>query len=86
MDQIEFDEATLFCAFRYALGRRSYITGIIAKQLIKYWDLLRKSTKILIVKSISRAIEKNEAGDHLNTDDWLKVILHNQLEEEHESL
>jgi len=44
VDTWDFNELTL-CAFRYALGRRSYITGSIASHLLKYKNMLDDKTK-----------------------------------------
>jgi hypothetical protein len=84
--KIDFNEDTLFCAFRYALGRRSYITHNIADQLIKNWHLLHKNTQEQIVNEIAKAIENNRAGDNIDEQIWLQVIFNHQLEVKNETL
>jgi hypothetical protein len=86
MTKVDFDETIYFCAFRYALGRRSYITKSITDKLIENWHLFTETTQKTIINSISHAIEHDEAGDHVDVQHWLMVIYNNQVKATNESL
>lgn len=63
---------TLFiCAFRYALGRKTYIASDIADILAKYKSELNDSTKAIIKKEILR----NEFGSHCDTQTWDRLFI-----------
>ena len=70
----ELDEL-VFLSFRYALGRRTYITHTVAHDYIsKYWDILKDSTKDRIKKEIKEAIEADLAGDSCDIDNWKTIL------------
>ncbi len=64
----------LFCAFRYALGRSTYITGEIANLLIKYKDTIEHLNKEQIKREIRCAIEYDEAGMDMDVEQWECVL------------
>jgi len=63
----------LLSAFRYALGRRTYIVGETARWMEQYWLLLAKWHK-QIHEDIERAIESGRAGDKCDIEDWRKIL------------
>ncbi len=64
----------LFCAFRYALGRMTYIVSTAVELICKYIDALHPHTKLLMIKEITTAIAKGEAGWDCDVQEW-KVLL-----------
>ena len=68
----------LFCAFRYALGRRSYVVGGVSEEIIKNWNKLNLGQRKLYIEEIKEAIEKGEAGDFCDIECWRRVL---ELEE-----
>lgn len=60
---ITVHEDILFCAFRYALGRRTYITAVVAECLIEKVDELSPRVRSIIIKEIDTAVADNKAGD-----------------------
>ena len=64
----------LICAFRYALGRKSYITGTIADMLLKHWDELKFNDKITMRKEILHAIDTGKAGMDMDVAEWNRVL------------
>lgn len=63
---------TLFlCAFRYALGRRSYMVSYIIDILESQLHNILPSEKRLMVKEIDDAIARGESGMACDTDDWI---------------
>ena len=39
------DPVILFCAFRYALGRRTYVVDTVCKQIHRSWETLSVSDR-----------------------------------------
>lgn len=62
------------CAFRYGLGRRTYITSALSNLLIRHSDKLNKYTRILIVKEIKEAIYKSNAGMEMDEQCWIELL------------
>ena len=53
------DRLILICAFRYALGRMTYIPDVVSEEIINNWNSLSKHDKKLIQKEIKEAIDNN---------------------------
>lgn len=68
-------DVLLFCSFRYALGRQSYITEWIGENLLKYAHLLNDNTKHKIIEEIEEAVNKGEAGQEIDEEMWKFVAL-----------
>lgn len=63
-------------AFRYCLGRCSYIVSECCEHLITNWDNLHDATKILIVEEIEEAFEKGCYGMRCDKNSWQRVLDH----------
>ena len=63
-----------FCAFRYALGRQTYIVGIVAETLGEYLEWLSESSRVLMAREIREAIEKGHAGREGDTRSWHNLL------------
>lgn len=65
----------LFCAFRYALGRQTYVVGAIADIIKANWDHMPQSRRNLFRKEIEEAIEKGYAGSiNIDVPEWLSIL------------
>lgn len=64
----------VMAAFRYCLGRRTYIVGVCVEWIINYWDDFDQTTKRIILEETKEAIEKGLAGDKCDSDYWKKVL------------
>jgi hypothetical protein len=73
IDQEAFD-TIMFCAFRYALGRKSYITNTISYYIIGYWKDLNRRTRIQIQEEIRTAIWLKQAGFDCDVKEWEKIL------------
>jgi len=73
MNDREFD-VLLFCAFRYALGRKTYIVSDVVDLIIKYKEKLNAGSIFIIKKEINKAIEQNQAGMSCDVYEWNKVL------------
>lgn len=67
-------EIVLICAFRYALGRSTYVSSEISHIIIGVWDDLSISYRELIQREIRDAIERDMAGMDCDVAEWEKVL------------
>lgn len=65
-------EMIYISAARYAIGRRTYITGLTADFLIK--QNLSEHCKSIIARDIEDAEKRNELGDNCDKESWLKLL------------
>ena len=77
--QNDDDSLILLCAFRYALGRRTYVVGCVTECLQKHWHELSKGDRSLIIREIGEAIERGQAGDVCDVLQW-KALVERELE------
>jgi hypothetical protein len=59
------DELMTMAAFRYCLGRRSYIVGACIDWLKRNWQKFTPNTQRVIVRDIVEALQRDEAGSQL---------------------
>jgi len=59
-----------FSAFRYALGRKTYITASVSHILMAQAEHLEDNTRQLIIREIKGSIERGEAGMSMDADEW----------------
>ena len=76
---IDFEDVNqdilLFCAFRYALGRQTYVVGTIADIIKANWSHMPQSRRNLFRKEIEEAIEKGYAGSvNIDVPCWLSIL------------
>ena len=65
----------LFCAFRYALGRQTYVVGTIADIIKANWDHMPQSRRNMFRKEIEEAIENGHAGSvNIDVPEWLSIL------------
>lgn len=64
-------ELVLGCAFRYALGRATYVVGAVCEELIRLEPLLGENFKSRIAKEIQEyQDEHGKAGWEFDNDEW----------------
>ena len=76
---IDFEDCNqdilLFCAFRYALGRQTYVVSTVADIIKANWDHMSQGRRDMFRKEIEEAIEKGYAGSvNIDVPEWLSVI------------
>jgi hypothetical protein len=64
----------VLAAFRYCLGRRTYIVGTCVDWLMKYWEAFEENTRELILKEIVEAVSSGRAGDECDIKEWGRVL------------
>lgn len=67
-------EGILICAFRYAIGRRSYVVGEVASELRAHSLSLSNKAKALIVKEIKEAEKADALGMTIDEKEWMRVV------------
>lgn len=70
----DVDPGMLLCAFRYALGRRTYVVEECCDWLVKYWDCLPVQWQKQIHEDIKHAIRYDMAGAEMDVDSWSKIL------------
>lgn len=70
-----FDDLTLISAFRYALGRRTYIVSHTVEALMNNWCQLSKIKQELIKKDVREALLEKTAGDKIDEDEWRRILI-----------
>ena len=68
------DQMMALAAFRYCLGRRSYIVGICVDWIRLMWSSFSKDTQFIILRDIIEAYLDGCTGMDMDTIDWLKVL------------
>jgi hypothetical protein len=64
-------EIVLSCAFRYALGRATYVVGSVCEELIRLEPLLGENFKCRTAKEIQEyQDEHGKAGWDMDNDEW----------------
>jgi len=66
-------EELRFLAFRYALGRRTYVVSRVVNDLIKNWDSMSFYHK-QIQNEVEQAIRAGWAGDAYDEQNWREVL------------
>ena len=64
----------LFCAFRYALGRRTYVPSVIEKIIIGNWENMPPITREKFKNEIREALDSHRAGDTYDEDGWMRIL------------
>lgn len=73
------EEQILICAVRYALGRRSYIVGIVAEYVVVKRKQLSKECRSIIIKDIKEDFDYYHGrgatcGDECDEHTWEWVL------------
>jgi hypothetical protein len=67
------DEIMLFCAFRYALGRKTYVVSTVANRMISHFNEIDPVNRKKYVDEIDEAAKNDNLGWEYDTNDWLRV-------------
>ena len=68
------DQTMLVCAFRYALGKRTYVTSVVARKIIKLWKEIPKVLQEALQDEITKALNDGKAGDQPDIAEWTQVL------------
>lgn len=68
------DRVVLIAAFRYALGRTSYMPSVVAGAIRGCWNDLSAHDRKLIRSEIAEAIDRGHAGMNCDVNTWRGVL------------
>jgi len=72
--KLELDEEILLaCAFRYCLGRRTYVVSSCTSELKKKYHLLNDNFKYRTMKEIDEVKLEGGLGDNCDESEWLFI-------------
>lgn len=66
------EEIVLTCAFRYALGRMTYVVDSVASEIERNASILPTKDLHLYEREIKEAIAEERTGMDMDTQRWLK--------------
>ena len=66
------EDITIGCAFRYALGRRTYVVDSVCNEIERLVDTISQKTRHRFIREIDEAIAENRAGHQMDIDRWNK--------------
>lgn len=72
-EDVTVSEGTLFCAFRYALGRMTYVVSEVADDIRRNRHLLSSKITARIILEIDEAAAEGRLGMDIDRDDWEKL-------------
>lgn len=64
----------ILCAFRYALGRCTYVVSEVAEHIMEHWDDINPHFQHLIKSEIKDAIEHGTAGMAMDVEVWQNLV------------
>lgn len=72
---MKVSESTLISAFRYSLGRHTYIVSDMVADIIRNWENISKKTKDLFIREILEYRQHWKSIEHDCDDkEWQKII------------
>lgn len=77
-------DLVLFAAFRYALGRQTYLSGAVIETIYEHLPVLTDEQLRQFVKEITQAEDRNSLGDpNIDAPAWLALRSRIQKHLEH---
>ena len=64
----------LFFAFRYALGRKTYVVSQVSDHIIKHWDEIPTKDQIQMKEEIREAMRMGRSGWLVDQDAWERIL------------
>jgi hypothetical protein len=68
-----YEAFMVIAAFRYALGRTSYASAIVPKEIRRLWPRLPQSDRELIVREITAAMVRDQLGHDCDRQEWVAL-------------
>lgn len=68
------DQDLIICAFRYCLGRRTYIVKDMCCYLRDNWGLLTANSKNLIIGETVDAVKRGLCGMQMDCQEWINLL------------
>ena len=68
-------DIVFFAAFRYCLGRQTYVVGSMVEEMIKNWSHMPISRRQFFKKEIQEAVDNKCAGsESIDVPEWKKIL------------
>ena len=67
-------ELMVIAAFRYCIGRQTYIVSDCVYWLMEIWKDIEKNTRDRIQKEIKEEIARGNSGSYFDTQMWEKIL------------
>lgn len=79
------EDITIGCAFRYALGRRTYVVDSVASEIERQIERISTKTLLRMRDEITDAIKNKNAGMDMDVERWSKcrIAINDELWERH---
>jgi len=68
------DTIILSCAFRYALGRRTYVVSTVVERLKRVWPQLREGDRKRFKEEIREHERQFDLGHDCDKRDWYSIL------------
>lgn len=68
------DRLILISAFRYALGRMTYMPSVICAEIKRQWPYLSEGDKALFQREVKEAIDRDLAGMDIDQRVWAELL------------
>ena len=66
------EDITLVCAFRYALGRMTYVVSSVCNEIERQVNSIPPKTRRQFIMEIDEAVENQQAGMMIDVERWHK--------------
>lgn len=73
LDPMNLPPDILFYAFRYALGRMTYVVHDVASEIIRNASAIPSKDRLTMIKEITVALDKDQAGMDMDRKEWEAV-------------
>ena len=67
-------EELTICAFRYCLGRSTYVVSEMCDHLRNHWDEICPAYQGLIKQEVQDAIDRGCCGMKMDCEDWAQLL------------
>lgn len=64
----------IICAFRYSLGRCSYVVSEMIDHILEHWDEICPAYQRLIKSEIKYALERDNCGMNQDCESWSNCL------------
>lgn len=82
------EDITIVCAFRYALGRMTYVVDSVASEIELNIERISTKSLHLIRKEIETALKENHAGMQMDVERWsaCRIAINDELWQRHKEV
>ena len=71
----DLEESVLFCAFRYALGRQTYVVSELTQAITHAWVKLPSQKRAMFKREIREAEKAGRLGNaSIDAPSWLAIL------------